>query len=363
MRKLLTTALYLAAFNVVAESTQISISQQQIDNLAIKLAPLQASEHIPLLLVPAKAVAPANRELLVSSPQVGLLTQLQVNLGDKVQKGQLLAQINSPELVALQQQFLTALSEQHLSGLEHKRDQKLLQEGVIAERRWQETQAIHISKSAKVDEAKQLLLMAGMSAVEINSLAQSRKMTSQINIRAPINGVVLERLATLGARLDVQTPLYRIADVTELWLEINIPQERLSRVHLGDHVLIEDSTATAKISLLGQSVNQDSQTVVARAVVDSKPEQLRIGQNLNVQISQNASQPGFSVPNTAIAQNAGHDYVFVRTTEGFAVQEITVAGKHGQQALITGALAAGQDIAIQGSVALKAMWLGLGGAE
>ena len=50
-------------------------------------------------------------------------------------------------------------------------------------------------------------------------------LSSLLNIRAPIGGVVLERLTTLGARLDIQAPIYRLADLSELWLEINIPQE------------------------------------------------------------------------------------------------------------------------------------------
>lgn len=348
------------ALSAFAQDSQIRITRQQIDNLDIKVGPLSASGQAPLFYAPGKVVVPADREVLVSSSQPGLVTQLPVNIGDNVRKGQLLALLNSPELLGLQQAFLTAGSELNLSGLEQRRDQTLLQEGVIAERRWQETQMLHTGKSARADEARQLLLLAGMSAAEIKTLGQTRKLDNRLNIRSPIDGVVLERLTSLGARLDVQAPLYRIADLSELWLEINIPQERLSSIRVGDAVRLEGSEIGGRISLLGQSVNRDNQTVLARAVIDGKADGLRVGQNVNVQILQISAQTGFKVPNTAIAQNEGHAYVFVRNQDGFAVTEVSVTGKQDGEALISGPLSGSEQIAVKGAVALKANWLGLG---
>lgn len=363
MKKCWFGLLLIQTLTVFAQDKQIHISQEQIDNLDVKVAALSASRQIPLFYAPGKVVVPADREVLISSSQPGLVSQLPANIGDKIRKGQLLAELNSPELVGLQQAFLIASSELNLSGLERRRDQKLLQEGVIAERRWQETQMLHGSKSAKADEARQLLLLAGMSAAEIKNLGQTRKLDNRLNIRSPIDGVVLERLTSLGARLDVQAPLYRIADLSELWLEINIPQERLSNIRVGDSVRLEDSEISARISLLGQSVNRENQTVLARAVIDGNTEDLRVGQNVNVQIMQNSAQSGFIVPNTAIAQNEGHAYVFVRNPDGFAVTEVTVTGKQEADSLISGPLSGSEQIAIKGAVALKATWLGLGGDE
>lgn len=361
MSRLISVLLLLVSAQLHAENTQITISQQQIDNLAIQLGSLAASQQVPLLYAPGKVVAPANREVLVSSNQPGLVVQLTVNIGDSVKQGQVLAHINSPELVSLQQAFLLAGNELNLSGKARQRDEKLWQDGIIPERRWQETQAIQGSKSAQRDAARQLLLMAGMSADEINQLAGSGKLSSQLNLRAPLSGVVLERMASVGARLDMLAPLYRLADVSQLWLEINIPQERMQSVHLGDQVRIEHSAATAKISLLGQSVNPQNQTVLARAVIDGKQAELRVGQNVNVQLMQ--QQQGYVVPNTALAQNGGRSYLFVRNAEGFAVTEVTVIGKQQDTVVISGALSGQEPIALKGSVALKANWLGLGGDE
>ena len=363
MSRFLVSLLLFIALPVCAENPQIQINQEQIDNLAIKVGHAVTGQQVPLLYAPARVVVPNQREQLINVPQPGFVAQLHANIGDKVAKGQLLAQLQSPELVALQQQFLTAHSELNLAGLERSRDQKLLQEGVVAEKRMQQTQAIHSSKAAVADEARQLLSMAGMSAGEIGNLLKTHKLTSQVQIRAPINGVVLERMATLGARLDLLAPLYRIADLSELWLEIHVPQEEAPAIRLGNKVKTADGTITGKVTLLGQSVDPASQTILVRAVVEGKTDQLRVGQNLNVQIMLDNEQTGIKVPNTAIAQHNGQNFVFVRNASGFAVTEIHILGKQDNESLIAGPIRADDQIALQGSVALKASWLGMGGDE
>ena len=365
MNRIFLCLVLMYALDVYAQEKdkQIHITQDQIDKLAIQLGDLTVSQQVPLLYAPAKVVVPANHERLVSSTQPGLVVQLYANIGDHIEKNQVLARINSPDLLNLQHNFLIAVNELSLSDLEFARDSKLLSEGVIAERRWQETKMLHEGKLAQYHSNRQLLEIVGMTDNEIDQLAKTRKFNSLLNIHSPISGVVLDRIATLGSRLDMQSPLYQLADLSELWLEINIPQERLSLVSIGDKVQIEESPITAKISLLGQNVNRENQTVLARAIIEKNAKQLRVGQNVNVQIMQNQQQAGFKVLNTAISQNDGHNYIFVRNADGFLVTEVNVIGKQDNESLITAKLSGHEHIATKGAVALKANWLGLGSEE
>jgi cobalt-zinc-cadmium efflux system membrane fusion protein len=308
-------------------------------------------------------VIPPTQEYIVSASQAGLITKLNAALGDKVKKGEVLVELNSPDLLSMQRLYLKALSELQLSSVFYQRDKKLLQEGVIADRRWQETQAQYNAFVSEADEHKQLLQSAGMTDSEISHLAKTHRLSSLHSLHAPITGVIMERMAVAGERIGNLAPIYRIANLDELWLEINIPQERVGSLKIGDEVQIENTDITAKISLLGQSVNPENQTVVARAIIQGKPSTIRAGQRINIQIIQSSDSPIFKVPNTAIAQNNNQSFIFVRNKEGFAVTPITVIGKQGEESIISGDLADGTDIAIQGAVALKANWLGLGGAE
>lgn len=121
---------------LMAGETMITLSEAQYQNLGVVLGKPEPVQQIPLLNAPAKAVVPPAHEYIVSAAQAGLIEKLDVAAGDSVKQGQVLASINSPELVMLQQQYLQSASESRLAYAAYQRDKKLRDEGVIAERRW-----------------------------------------------------------------------------------------------------------------------------------------------------------------------------------------------------------------------------------
>ncbi len=355
--------LFLVIGVVNADDNQIEISPEQLNSLGVQLGHPEAIEYIPLLYAPAHVVIPPAQEYILSAAQAGLISKLNVAVGDEVTKGDILAQINSPDLLALQRQYLKAKSEQNLAWSGYQRDKKLHQEGVISSRRWQETSSRYRTLVAAANEANQLLEIAGMSTDSIEQLTQTRKLSSSLNVTAPINGVVLERMVVAGERVDMLAPLYRIANLDQLWLEVNIPQQRLAHIKVGDLVQIENTSVTAKISLLGQSVNPVNQTVLARAIIDGKQTAARAGQSVNIKVIQHSEQAVYKVPNSAVAQKEGASYIFKRTQSGFQVIPVNVIGKEGRVSIISGQIKADEEIAVSGAVALKAHWMGLGSEE
>jgi cobalt-zinc-cadmium efflux system membrane fusion protein len=219
----------------------------------------------------------------------------------------------------------------------------------------QETQSQFNAANLEVQEAKRLLEISGGSA--------NGKLNSHLAIRSPISGSVIERMVVAGTRVDNLTPLYRVANLQTLWLEIAIPQERIADVKMGDLVAIDNTTLKAEISLLGQSVNVENQTILARAVVKNAQKQIRAGQRLNVQISKTTTEKVFNVPNTAIAQNDGKAFVFVRNSNGFDVKPVTQMSKKDDETIISCELSGNETIALKGAAVLKANWLGLGSSE
>jgi cobalt-zinc-cadmium efflux system membrane fusion protein len=364
VRTTMVLLLSLTGFGSYATAYVVQISQQNIDSLGVKLGKLEAVSQFPVLSAPAKVVVPSAHEYIVSAAQAGVIEKLDAAVGDSVIKGQILAQLNSPDLLTLQQVYLKAGNTLQLVSAIYQRDKKLLEEGVISDRRWQETSSQHQSAVSEADGQKQLLEIAGMTVAEIDQLGKKHRLTRQLNVRAPIAGVVMERLAVAGTRVDMLAPIYRIANLDELWLEIAIPQERIGSIKIGDRVTIENSAAAAKITLLGQSVNPENQTVLARATLEPQHSaSLRPGQRLNTRIIQPSGKAAFKIPNAAIAQNQGKAFIFVHTQQGFTVTPITVVGKQGDESIISGELNGEEQIAIKGAVALKANWLGLGSGE
>ncbi len=346
----------------IAENT-IQISEDHLNNLGVVLGKPEPAKQIPILTAPAKVVIPPAHEYIVSASQAGLITKLNASTGDKVKKGEVLAQLDSPDLLSMQRLYLKADSDMQLGSLSYQRDKKLLEDGVIAERRWQETRSQYNAFASVVSEQKQLLEIAGMTDAEIDRLRKTRQLNALLNVRAPISGTVMEQMTVAGKRVDMLTPLYRLADLNNLWLDIDIPQERIGSVKAGDQVQIENTPVRGEITLLGQSVNPVNKTVLARAVIKVNQAEIRAGQTISARIIQSVKNPAFKIPNTAIAQNVGKSFIFIHTQNGFKVSPVTVIGKQGEESFISGDLTGNEDIAVKGAAALKANWLGLGGAE
>ncbi len=348
--------------NSYAEDT-IQLSEEHINSLAITLGKLVVAKQLPVLNAPAKVVIPAAYEYLMSASQAGLITKLNAAVGDNVKKGQVLAQLNSPSLLSMQRLYLKALTDLQLNLLSYQRDKKLWDEGVIAERRWQETSSQYNAFVYEANELKQLLEISGMTASEIDHLSKTRQLTSQLSLHAPISGVVIERSGVVGERVDILAPIYRVANLDELWVEIDVPHERLGRITVGDQVLIDNTPISAEIKQIGQSVNPENQTVQVRAKIIGKQSTVRTGQTINTQIIERIETQAFKVPNTAIAQHEGNAFIFVRNKEGFKVSPIKVIGQQTDESIVKGNFVGNEAIAIKGAVALKAQWLGLGSPE
>ncbi len=363
MRLVIIGLIFLINMTSVYAENNLSLSQEQLENLGISLGQLETAKQVTVLNAPAKVVIPPANEYSVSAPQAGLVIKVTASVGDTVKKAQVLAQINSPDLLASQRLYLKALNEVQLNLLAYERDKKLIAEGVIADRRWQETSSQYNTLVFEANELKQLLEIAGMTGAEIEQLAKTHQLNGQLNVRSPINGVVLERTLLVGERVNLQAPLFKVAALDELWLELNIPHERLDTIKLGDQVFIEDSSVSAEVILMGQSVNPDNQTIQVKAKIRGKQSDVRAGQTINTQIIKYLNPPAYKVPNTAIAQYEGKAFVFVRNNAGFIVTPITVLGKEEDGAIIKGNFSTNDTVAIKGAVALKAQWLGLGSAE
>ncbi|HIG65053.1 MAG TPA: efflux RND transporter periplasmic adaptor subunit [Methyloprofundus sp.] len=355
--------LLLVSRFAVAADPQIELSQAQIYNLGVKLGKLEVIRSVPLLDAPAIVSIPPENEYIVSTTQAGLINEIKASIGDQVQKGQVLATINSPELLTLQLHHLKSVNDLKLARADYARDKKLYKEGVIADRRWLQTKANYHVFVSHLNETRQLLQISGVTEADIKALEKNQQLSSQLKIFAPISGVVLERLVTIGEKAEALAPLFRVANFDKLWLDISIPQQRIEFVQLGDKVQVSNSDVTARIFLLGQHVDPANQTVLVRAEVKTAKDSIRPGQTVAVKIIQNKATLMFQVPNSALAKYAGDTYLFLRTATGFTAKPVQIVGRKKQQTIIAGDLQENDEIAIRGAVALKANFLGLGGDE
>lgn len=347
----------------LALETLVKITPEQEQHIGIRTQKPVPIASVPLARAPARVSLPPQNEHIVSAAQAGLVQQVDVAIGVKIRQGQVLARIQSPGLLALQRDVLDADTNYTLAKAKLNRDTTLLKEGIISQMRFQETQSAYERYATGLKEAEQVLTAAGAGAADIQELKKSRKLNSYMSVTSPTDGVILERMVTAGQRVDVLAPLFRVGKLDELWLEIDMPQERLHELRLGDKVEIENTPYTARIAHIGQSVNPGSQSALVRGVIEGKPADIRPGQNVNVQISHASTDRLFRLPLSALVNHEGKSYVFARSATGFAALPVAVASTEERHVVIHEGLQGNEDIAVQGVAALKATWTGIGGDE
>jgi cobalt-zinc-cadmium efflux system membrane fusion protein len=341
----------------------ISISAAQHEILGIQTTALQMTSEFSGSRIPARVVIPPSNVRVVSAPQAGLITTLYVAVGDEVGEGTLLARIQSPDLVALQRDYLQKLTEQQLAKSQMDRDQALYKEGIIAERRYLETKSRYIQAAAALDERTQALQLAGMDTEGINQLRQTHKLSSTLVVKATLNGVVLERMSDTGQRVQATAPLFRIANLEELWLDMRIPLSDAQGLSPGSLVTIPGYPSEARLTKIGHEVDPDNQTVLLRGEVTKGAQHLRPGQFLEAQLSSASSAHQYRIPSEAVVRSGEKTVVFVQTQQGFKATPVRLLSQQDGYSVITGELNGDERVAIAGVAAIKAAWQGLGGGE
>jgi cobalt-zinc-cadmium efflux system membrane fusion protein len=351
------------SFPLHALEALIKLNAEQEQHIGIRTLKPESIASIPLARAPARISLPPRNEYIVSAAQAGLISKVEVALGVGIKRGQTLAQIQSPSLLALQRGVLDAASLLHLAQTKLNRDKTLLAEGVIAHIRYQEMQSEFERQETALKEAEQVLAAAGVSEAALQNLLKTRKLNSHLDVLAPIDGVILERMVVAGQRVELLAPLFRVGKLDELWLEIDMPQERMHELRIGDKVHIENSDSKARIEHIGQSINPGSQSALVRAVIEGKPKDIRPGQNVNVQLTHASTDQLLRLPIAALVNYEGKTYVFVRNAGGFAARPVAVASMEDRSIVIHEGLEASEEVAVQGVAALKAVWTGLGSDE
>lgn len=365
MRKLRVSCLLLSGiFNVTAlyAAEDIALSAQQAQALDIVSAPLQKQDAALSAGLPAQVVIPNNQMHIVSAPTDGFVQAMLAAVNEEVKRGQVLARLKSPAFIEAQRAFLQAVTRAELRRGNLRRDEELFQEGIIAQSRYLTTKNEYAEAAAELAEREQLLSLYGMSAAAIKHTRDKRALTSTVEIVSPISGVVLEQLAVAGQRAEASAPLYKVASLAPLWLEIAVPLSGVAQTREGGKISVPAYQAVGKVLSVGRFVPSANQTVMVRAEVTEGAERLRPGQQIEVLIAAPSSATEqWVVPNQALVRREDRVYVFVQTPGGFRVQAVTVVSAAAQTSTIQAPLRGDERIAVRGVVALKGAWQGLGG--
>lgn len=305
-------------------------------------------------LLPARVLVPNEQMRVVAAPVGGMIEWLAAAPGSSVKRGQVVARLASPQALELQRDALQAGSQSALLQQSLKRDEQLFAEGLIAESRLQATRAAAAQAGAQASERKQGLALAGIAP---------GKLGGPLSLVAPIDGFVLEQSAQLGQRVEASAPIYRIARLSPLWLEIQAPLSLAAGLREGMPVKLSNSGVSGKLIAIGRAVDSASQTVLLRASVGKGAETLTPGQVIEVELTA-AGSAGERLPAAALFRHDGKTFAFVQVASDdkgarFEARALRVISQGGETAAVEG-VKADERVAVKGVSGLKAMLTGVG---
>jgi cobalt-zinc-cadmium efflux system membrane fusion protein len=338
----------------------LSLSADQRQALGVQTGELGTHAGAVATGLPARVVVPPTEVAVLAAPVTGVIHRVEKTHNDRVQAGEPVVSLTSAQLVEDQLALYKAASQHRLTAENAGRDERLLKEGIIAESRYRTARAEEQRALAEVRALRERLRLSGLGADAIRRVEEAAEVSETVSVRSPLAGTIIELHAVPGTRIEIGVPLAEVADLSRLWLEIQVPVAQAKLVEVGLPVKVVGAGAAGVVTMIEMEIS-GAETVKVRAEVDAAGDRLRPGQALEVSIGAAVDARQWRVPAAALVWQAGKPFLFVEVPEGFRAQTVTVLNQSAATAGITGELEGNERIATRGVAALKSIWLG--GAE
>jgi cobalt-zinc-cadmium efflux system membrane fusion protein len=293
----------------------------------------------------------------------GVVKSVEVDLGDRVRRGTLLARITSAAIGDAQRAYLQALADDGLRGKAVERQRRLREERISSDKDLQEAEAAHQATAAALQQTRQQLLVLGFDEERIRALTESDGAPGVLDIRAPFAGEIIERTAVQGAMVEMGKPLFTLADTTALWAMLNIPETQIGRVHVGQKVdltveSLPDRVFTGRLTWLSSGVDERTRLARGRVELANTDGILKARMFARARILTASSAGAVLVPESALQSVAGTVVVFVKSgADLFEARAVQLgARQHGQVHVVAG-LQLTDEVVVSGAFALKSQLL------
>jgi membrane fusion protein, copper/silver efflux system len=275
------------------------------------------------------------RQARVTAWVAGRIDKLHVNtVGSYVSKGRPVAEVYSPDLVSAQQEYLLALKSRE--QFKNSPIQSISQggEGLVA-------------------SARQRLKLMGVRDEQIAGLEKAGQPNIRLPIYTPLSGVVIEKIALEGQYVNVGDPLFNIADLSTVWVEVEVYENEFSFVKTGQPVdIVSQSypgkTFRGRVAFIYPFLDPKTRTVKVRAEIPNPGLKLKPDMFVNaiVKVPLGSS---VVVPVTAVMDTGQRQTVWVEMKPGmFEPREVKVGARSGDNVQILSGLKAGEQVASSG---------------
>jgi RND family efflux transporter MFP subunit len=303
--------------------------------LLLRAAPVEthtAAEGIVAVRVTGPGTVEARIPVTLSARITATVAKLHADQGDAVKRGQLLATLDDRELdakraaasnaqetiarnvAAAKAAVAKAEAELDLARTKFKRDQDLVRSAYISQSAMDTSAAALRSAEANLDSAKAAL---AARESEVRGVAHEARyaetVVSHTRIAAPMDGIVVERLAEVGSTVVPGTPLFRLVDPATVWVAARIDESVVGRVSVGQGAEIRlrtGETLPGKVARIARQSDAATRELEVNVAFESPPARFVIDQEATVTVLA-GDERGIVVPVAALVENRGKPGVLV----------------------------------------------------
>lgn len=293
--------------------TIATLTQAQIKAVGIQFGKIENKELTATIKANGILRVPNNNKANATSLYGGVIKTLNVQIGDHVKKGQIIAIIENPQFILLQEEYLTIGSKIIFAGQEVQRQKQLNDGNAGALKNLQNAQTeLNTLLTRKASLQQQIQLMG------INpNLISNNNLKSALIVTSPLNGTISNLFAKIGSYVDVSSPVAEIVDNSSLHLDLQVFEKDLPLLKVGQiiHFTLTNNPINeydAKIFSIGSSFENESKTISVHCAVTGNKSGLIDGMNITGIVSlNNLTAP--AVPDDAIVSADGKYYIFMIT--------------------------------------------------
>lgn len=287
------------------------------------------------LILSGKIIPNEEANAVQASYFEGRIEKLNINFtGEKVQRGQLLATIYAPSLIAAQQELLTTASMKEV-------------------------------QPALYNAVRNKLKLWKLSESQIQQIEKSGKVQENFPIYATVSGTVSEKMAEEGDYVSLGQPIVKVNDLGTVWAMLDAYENQISQIKQGQKITISshaypEKEFEATVSFIDPKLNTQSRTVSVRATLNNREGILKPGMFVTskIQLPKNSSnQSAISIPASAVLWTGKRSLVYIKTQPNkpvFEMREVTLGAKSGDHYTITKGLAKGEEIVVNGTFTVDA---------
>ena len=293
------------------EEGVVELSTQQIETIGLETRTLEKRNLGNSIKVTGKLeLFPQDRANI--SPFVGgNVRSIKVIEGDKVRKGEVLAYLEHPNIISMQQEYQEKNDELVFLKQDFERKQTLYDKGVSSGKEFQMAQSKYRSTTSSVNGLRSKLRLLGINTAKV----EEGEIFSAIPITTPISGYVDDVMVSLGDYVATQTKMFTVSDNSKIHLDLKVYEKDIPKVKVGQKIQFTvasrpDELLSAEVHSIGKTFEEDPKALHVHADIDNKNGELLPGMYVEGRIIQ-GEKTGFAVPEEAIIKEGGQSFIFI----------------------------------------------------